>query len=473
MILAATGSYASQDRQRELAAWISTGSLPDCTALLARWIRAAPARARQRRLEVPPAVVVDLTRTSRAVETTGIPRVARALAAEAVARGYVPIVWEGGAPGPVELGNEGSDVVFPDSAWGAAGVRRRGAAALKRSYWHAMRWLSMVRGGAQVVRLLRAVAAPLGDAINDRSGPTHAYLLANCHYVSPEVNRPDTVTRILAWREACDSVRLTVTLHDLLPLVEPRFFAPDQRVEHIDFMNLVAHADCVVVASDHLVEQVEGSCQLLGAQSTPAVEVVPYGSDAASWIPKGAPEERRPAFLMVGSMELRKNHALALRALGLLSESGTPTTLHVVGSARPVHPDTVAALDYARRSGVEVIEHRGATDSHLAGIMDSCIASLYLSWAEGFGLPVVESLARGLPVIATDTPPHRAHQRYGGVVLTAVDRPTELADLLRKYIENASLRDDLRRSITRDSLPRGYVEWAERVFHGGLPRRVS
>ncbi len=112
---------------------------------------------------------------------------------------------------------------------------------------------------------------------------------------------------------------------------------------------------------------------------------------------------------MIGSMDDRKNHALAFWALGLMGRGmdrnlGIASTLHVIGARRPTSDATRDALAFARANNVTVIEHHDASDTQVQEIRSTCLATLYLSWSEGFGLPILESLAQGIPVIASDIP---------------------------------------------------------------------
>lgn len=462
-VLAAVGSYPTQEQQRELTGWVAARATDEAMDLLDRWAARSSSRALARILMPAPRMIVDVTRTSRAIETSGIPRVARALAGEALARGAGVVVWEGGVPGAVQLAEDRS-VAFPPDVWKSAGRLKGQVARTKRLYWGAIRQVSLLPGGQGLARWLRSWTAPIGNALSDRAGPTTGYLLVDCDYISPEVNRPESVTRLLAWRSVHPSLRTTVVLHDFLPLETPAFFAPDQRVEHVDFARFVADCDRVVVASAHLVPRVEGVRLLFGATRPSETSVVPYGVDARSWPTRPIAKRSGAEFVMVGSMEERKNHALALRALGMLAGNGRQLTLHVVGSARPVHRETQKSLAFARHQGVVVIEHRGVGDDVIRGLMANCVASMYLSWAEGYGLPVLESLALGVPVIASDTPPNREHAIYGGVLLTPPDRPDELARLLGTFLDDPDLQVRLRASIDADALPLGYVGWEKSIL---------
>jgi glycosyltransferase involved in cell wall biosynthesis len=469
VILAASGRYPSLADLQATAGWLALGDTDQAWGHVCRLAAQAGRRSLGRRARPAPAIVVDLTRTSRATEMSGIPRVATALAREAAGRGAALVVWESGAPGEVSLG-AGSRVEYPPTAWRKPGrLLRHALAAVKRLYWSTIGWMSRWSAGFHAARVLRSATAPLGDLLFGRAVPAELLVLGPGQYVCPEVNRPDVVDRILAWRRAQPGMRLSVVLHDLLPLETPRFFAPDQRLEHVEYVRLVAAADDVVVASPHLLPQVE-AMRLLHGGGPQSARLVRYGLATAAWTARPTAPLGEPEFVMVGSMEARKNHVLALRALAALARDGQPTTLHVIGGGRPVDPQTRRVLAYARARGVTVLEHRGLDDDAMLGLLANARAALYLSWAEGFGLPVLEALSIGLPVFASDIPPHREHARYGGVVLVPPDRPDVLRDRLAEYLGDPAVEASLRAAIRTDLLPQGHGEWAREVLE---PRGVE
>jgi glycosyltransferase involved in cell wall biosynthesis len=157
---------------------------------------------------------------------------------------------------------------------------------------------------------------------------------------------------------------------------------------------------------------------------------------------------------MIGALETRKNHALVLRALGLLARNDRKTTLHLVGTHRPPSPDTRAALDYALRCGVEVVHHGAVSDASVLSVADTCAALFYPSFNEGYGLPILEALSIRLPVIATDLPSSRAH-------------PVILADTVLALMNDDDQYARLVASIAVDKIPVGFGGWIDALLHNG------
>jgi glycosyltransferase involved in cell wall biosynthesis len=145
------------------------------------------------------------------------------------------------------------------------------------------------------------------------------------------------------------------------------------------------------------------------------VVVVPLGREDAFWRQpepeiKIVPEPERPLhrpplgapfFLFVGSLLPRRQVDTVIRALARLS---TPYHLVVVGEA---DPDKGAALiEVARRCHMaERIHCLGhVSDAELTSLYQRAVALVFPSTYEGFGLPLLEAMSRGLPVVAWDIP---------------------------------------------------------------------
>src|SRR4029077_8035733 len=100
----------------------------------------------------------------------------------------------------------------------------------------------------------------------------------------------------------------------------------------------------------------------------------------------------------------------------------------------------------------------------LRDLYDRCVGTINPSTYEGYGLPVAESLASGLPTIASDIPPHREIAADAAVYFDPGDADG-LAAALFKVVTDSALRDDLaRRAIERArDLSESGTTWAEAI----------
>jgi glycosyltransferase involved in cell wall biosynthesis len=161
---------------------------------------------------------------------------------------------------------------------------------------------------------------------------------------------------------------------------------------------------------------------------------------APQFRPLGAPPER-PYFLFVGMLEPRKNVRLLLDAWAAV-RAAHDVDLVIAGPRREeVHPPEM-------RPGI--VCQGEVTDDRLAELYTHAIAFVYPSRYEGFGLPVIEAMQCGAPVILSRDPALR--ETAGDAALYAGSAP-ELAAAMLALLENAELRADLQaRSFARARL---------------------
>jgi glycosyltransferase involved in cell wall biosynthesis len=155
-------------------------------------------------------------------------------------------------------------------------------------------------------------------------------------------------------------------------------------------------------------------------------EAIPHGVDRARFYPREATTVRsvldrwqleKPFLLHVGSLTPRRGLDTALAALALVDRD---VELVIVGKTEHCWGDVPAALEpRVRRLGY-------VPDAELPVLMSAASTVLALSRGEGFDLPLLEALACGAPVVASDIPPHREH--FAGLVdLVPVDDPDAVA----------------------------------------------
>jgi glycosyltransferase involved in cell wall biosynthesis len=111
-----------------------------------------------------------------------------------------------------------------------------------------------------------------------------------------------------------------------------------------------------------------------------------------------------PPLLAVGTVQPRKNYGRLIEAYSRLGPGAPP--LVIVGKPGWAYEETMATP--ARLGVVERVHFAGHLDEAEVGdLMRASVALCAVSTAEGFGLPVLEAMCCGLPVLASDIPPFR------------------------------------------------------------------
>jgi len=152
--------------------------------------------------------------------------------------------------------------------------------------------------------------------------------------------------------------------------------------------------------------------------------------------PAGTPER---FVLHVGTLEPRKNVPLLLDAWRLLRDSGAAPPPLVLAGAFGWRADELRR-QVARAAAEGWLVHLGyVAPEELAALYARAAAAVLPSFYEGFGLPLLESLAAGLPVVASDIPVHR--EVAGEATLYAPpDRPDLFAARIAEILGDPALR---------------------------------
>ncbi|HEX7360786.1 MAG TPA: glycosyltransferase [Bryobacteraceae bacterium] len=197
--------------------------------------------------------------------------------------------------------------------------------------------------------------------------------------------------------------RCRFIIYDLLPFTHPEYFLPHLPGVMSEYFHIMRRANYCGFISEYTRDAFYGR---LMRTATRGGVVLPLGSDSLGPRNSRPTANRSLAFTVLGTIEPRKNHALILEAFEPLLGKIQGLTLSFVGRMGWVDSDfarRVHALASDNRSGFQF--HDAPTDSAIRIQIEQSRATIYASDAEGYGLPPVESLWLGTPVIASKTIP--------------------------------------------------------------------
>ncbi len=147
-----------------------------------------------------------------------------------------------------------------------------------------------------------------------------------------------------------------------------------------------------------------------------------------------------PAFLLVGTIEPRKGHRVALDAFETLWATGAPARLVIVGRRGWFEEAIVAAILGSPELGKRLFWFDDVDDGELSYLYAHARALIFPSFAEGFGLPIAEAAARGRPAICSDIPVFHEVGRDGGIYFRVND-PRALAAAVRDFLSGTQAAD--------------------------------
>jgi glycosyltransferase involved in cell wall biosynthesis len=277
-----------------------------------------------------------------------------------------------------------------------------------------------------IVRPSKRVPSPFISAIwnyvlrfgrsPERDAPDGAAYLNASHF-------PLEYARHLRWLFKRRDVVPAFFIHDLLPISCPQYFWPREperhrrRLDHIRELRgraIVASSTVASQVQAHFASDHYSIPVLKAALPVSPIFRAPRRVDSRL--------TGRPYFVVCGTIEPRKNHVLLLNLWReMANESKTPPALVLVGKRGWNAEAAIGMLERSGRVSEHVVEVSGLSTPALKRLMDNAAALLAPSFSEGFGLPVLEAAAAGLPVIAADIEAFREMRQHGLVLVNTLD----------------------------------------------------
>jgi glycosyltransferase involved in cell wall biosynthesis len=243
------------------------------------------------------------------------------------------------------------------------------------------------------------------------------YLIVSHHHLS-RARWIDYIRRAFGARTVC-------FLHDLIPIDYPEYVEAAQARNHRHMLQtIVQHFDGVIVNSrataDHFRHFLERTGS--GRAGTPKVYVALPGVRAFPSAAISPAPDSVPYFVIIGTIEPKKNHLLLLNLWPQLATTmAVPPRLLVIGARGWENEQAVDMLERSNRLRGLVEEHNHLGDTAIGALLKDARAVLLPSFVEGFGLPLAEALASGVPVICSDIPAFREVGRDAPEFLDPMD----------------------------------------------------
>jgi glycosyltransferase involved in cell wall biosynthesis len=352
---------------------------------------------------MPPSLLLDLTHTSHTNARTGVQRVARSLAVELGGRAR-PICHDPYLQGWRYLED-----------WERVNLATEAPAAKRGAHWP---WRARLRGYLRRVGgAHRGAPGASVSALRDAPADPAPGALLVPEFFSPKVAG--------AYGPLFERVRgpRVALFYDAIALRLPELTPTKTVARFPSYLQQLLRFDAIAAISDDSRQTLVDYWAWLGVAAPPPVVSIPLAVDlpAAAGRAAGPDGENRggePTILCVSTIEGRKNHLALLEACEALWARGLRFELHLVGLAqeqtgRPAL-DRIATLQAAGRP----LRYDGPVeDAAVTAAYRRCAFTVYPSLVEGFGLPVIESLAYGRACVCSGRGALGEAARGGGCVL--------------------------------------------------------
>jgi glycosyltransferase involved in cell wall biosynthesis len=387
-------------------------------------------------------LLLDATHTSHTRAQTGIQRVTRALFAELGA--VTPVCYDPYLCNWRTLDPEETANLQPREIAGAS----RGA-----------KWSLRHKISGHTKRLIgRRHALPEGMGL-----------------VCPELFSPKVGAHYADLAAGLRGPRVAV-FHDAIALRFPELTPASTVARMPAYLRELLQFDGIAANSEDSAVALRDYWRWLGVPKTPPVQGIPLGVDPVpiDSTPASAPSGQ-PTLLCVGTIEGRKNHAALLDACEALWVEGHNFRLELIGLARS---DTAAAalkrIDELKSAGRPLNYHGVAPAAEVSAAFRRCAFTVYPSLAEGFGLPVFESLSHGKPCVCSARGALGEAARGGGCFTIEQVDPSSLATAIRTLLREPSRLAALTSEAARRPI-RTWRDYATDLlaWMKSLPRRGS
>jgi glycosyltransferase involved in cell wall biosynthesis len=201
-------------------------------------------------------------------------------------------------------------------------------------------------------------------------------------------------------------VRPIYMIHDLIPITHPEYCRAGEADRHaLRVRNMLSSAVGIIGNSQATLDSL-GIFASKEALPTPKQLAAPLGTDTEERPAPPALSADRPTVVMLGTIEGRKNHLLMLQIWARLvrAQGAKAPRLLVIGQRGWECEQVFDLLDRSEILREAVVEVGACSDAELADHLRDARALLFPSLIEGYGLPLIEALASGTPVIASDLP---------------------------------------------------------------------
>ena len=260
--------------------------------------------------------------------------------------------------------------------------------------------------------------------------PVHAKQLQGSWCVLPELMEGQHVRAVADYARS-RGLRVAAIFHDAIAWLKPDMVRHWSREQHQDYMKALTHLDAIIAVSyesarhfHEIAAELQWSHPPVRVCTLPAQVV---GQERARSEAKSSSEPLR--LLCVSTLEPRKNHPRLLNAFGQArARCSQKLELHLVGAAYDAAPEIAHTMRKLVAENDGLFWHPRASASELHQFYRDCDFTIFGSWIEGFGMPVMESLWFAKPCLCADRGVMAENAAGGGCLTVDMQNTGAIAD---------------------------------------------
>ena len=277
------------------------------------------------------------------------------------------------------------------------------------------------------------------------------YLPEGFHYTN--VGHSNLDDGFLSQLKPAGCSKIRIMIHDMIPLDFPQYCRDKTPEEFRNKMQAFASvADVIVCNSEYTKSRVQ---KYFANWPNNATYIVAYLGAEERFKKIDLPKSIPNSFVVLGTIEPRKNHALLLDVWTELAKNLEPEEmpiLYIVGKRGWENDAFFDRLQGSPLFKSKIIEHNSLGDDDLTDLLNTASAMLFPSHVEGYGLPAIEAAAAGLPVILSDIPvfkelfnnqacflPSNNIGAWVSIVLEILNRDPKCDKESKKYVQNMKI----------------------------------
>jgi glycosyltransferase involved in cell wall biosynthesis len=260
------------------------------------------------------------------------------------------------------------------------------------------------------------------------------------------------------------SVAKVTVVHDVTPITFPQYHdLPSVLFHRYLFPRVLGKSDMIIANS---MTTKRDLMEILSVEESKIDVYYPSLPDLGGTPNAGNSPRQRPYFLTVGTIEPRKNHQSIIRAFEIFSKSFPDFDLVIVGKKGW---KTRRFQDSIAKSPVrnKIIQTDFISTQQLQDLYRSAVAFVFASHYEGLGLPVLEAMQTGVPLILSSIGSSKELVKEEQARWFAPGNPEELAQHFTQMVTDPSLK-----TVLTEHSKRAYKGYELKVANQDLAERL-